>query len=340
MNKVLTVIILCLVMLASACGHDESFIITGKVEDVPTMNLRIVYYVNGKVLTGVTAATDGNFMYEGRTSDKSLIEIYDNDYRLLGRVVAMPGEDIVLTLNRAEPYTIKASGNDISSRWAAFLNENAEALSSTRAAEHNAPIAEYIRANPTDELSAYLLMSQYDSSSAEPIPADSLWNLIDETARPKDIAAAFLMQMGRVASATANRPIINIPYIVSGNDAEIFKPSEQKLTFIAFSDDFSGRDSTITVLRDLDSRRKSKRFEMLDLSVDSDTITWRRSVRNDSAEWIQGWVAGSISGQAISKLGVPTIPYYIVADSTGNQLWRGHSASEAKSFVIEQLSNL
>jgi hypothetical protein len=100
------------------------------------------------------------------------------------------------------------------------------------------------------------------------------------------------------------------------------------------------RDSILEQLRHIALHRSAGRFDMVDFSVDSDTLVWKRSIVTDSATWTQGWVAGSISGQALAKLGIPTVPYFIVVDSAGRQVWRGQSISEARSYIVTKLSKM
>jgi hypothetical protein len=66
-----------------------------------------------------------------------------------------------------------------------------------------------------------------------------------------------------------------------------------------------------------------------DLSADGDTIAWRRSVAADSASWLQGYVPGGLGSTLAVDLGVTTLPYFAVADSSGRLLYAGPSMSKA-----------
>ena len=43
----------------------------------------------------------------------------------------------------------------------------------------------------------------------------------------------------------------------------------------------------------------------------------------------------SVGTPAVRELAIPRLPYYIVADSTGRQLYRGQSASRAEAEVMK-----
>ena len=69
------------------------------------------------------------------------------------------------------------------------------------------------------------------------------------------------------------------------------------------------------------------------MSMDADTMSWRRNVRADSVSWPTAWAAGAIAAPGVDRLGIPSVPYFIVADSTGRQLFRGRSIKQAEALV-------
>ena len=75
-----------------------------------------------------------------------------------------------------------------------------------------------------------------------------------------------------------------------------------------------------------------------DVELDIDTPAWRRITRPDSAGWIQAWLPGGTASRGIDSLAVPSLPYFIVADSTGSQLLRTPSAAAARSFIDKRMA--
>ena len=334
------ILLFCVATFVSGCGHSDSFVVKGTVDGKPNMNLRVVYYSDGKLGTGITVVREGVFDFKGNAPEHALVEIYDNDYRLMGRIVTVNGEDMELTLDRLNPYKIKADGNELSKRWAAFLNKNVEDLMSKPVEDRNAIVAEYVQQNTSDPLSELLMISEYDSSTTErAFEADSLLRLLTDEAKIYNFSSAFVSLLERVAYEKAVSPVTELKYLASGNKLKTFKTSDNNLSLIALSNDDSRRDSIVEILRDLDKHSKKGIFAILDLSADIDTVAWHRSVAYDSVEWQQGWAIGGISGQALDSLGIPTLPYFIVADTTGKQLWRGNQLTEAKTFIIAQLTD-
>lgn len=56
-----------------------------------------------------------------------------------------------------------------------------------------------------------------------------------------------------------------------------------------------------------------------------------------SAIWLQTWAPGSVASTNIGKLSIPRLPYFIVADSTGAQIYRGPSISTAENTISGKL---
>jgi signal peptidase I len=329
-------IALPLMLILAACGNDDEFTIKGKIKDNPTLNLRFVYYGQGALQTGITAANEGEFEFHGNSKRPTIVEIFDNDYRLMGRVYTVNGETIECQLDRNEVNNIKMSGNAVVEEWAKFLNKNAEGLR-LRGRIANRLVADYIKANPDNVLSSILLMTSYDASEYA-VEADSLLNLIKPSARPNDLVGGYNFMIQRLVSDKALGKVVPIPYFVKGDSVRIFNPSRSELSLIALSNSDSGRpDSILPALRRLHNAASDSKLKIIDISVDQDTMAWQRSTRQDSAKWTQGWVAGSVASPGINTLGIARIPYFIVCDSSGKQVYRGPSIKEAEKLLNSKL---
>ncbi len=318
-----------------ACGHSDTFVLQGRLADGASMNLRIIYYCDGKAFPAVTAATDGVWTFEGTSPDDALIEVYDNDYNLLCRLVARNGDDIDVKLDKNDYTTFTAEGNELTERWAEFTRSHAGASG----ADRNAAIAGYVAEHSDDPLSALLIATEYDINAGNAGAADSLLNAVATESRLSGITAGYAAMLGRINSATSHAPVAAIPYWEHGGHVRTYNVLHNSLTLIAISDRSHDRDSVVQLMRRLEKYEAKKRLALADFSVDGDTIDWSRYTRNDSATWLQGWVAGSISGSAIRRLGIPALPFFVLADSTGTQLWRGSTASQAEAAVVERLTD-
>lgn len=320
---------LCAVSLWS-CGDSESFTIEGTVDGNATLNLRFIYYSNNTLVRGLTAARDGKFEYKGVAPTPTIVEILDNDYRPLGRLFVVNGEHIECALTRNAPNAIKVSGSDVSERWADFLNDNADELNSSKA---NNIIEKYVSAHPDDIVSTLLMLTSYDASS-NALMADSLMSSINPEMRPSTIVAGFNALLQRLVSDSATEPISTITCLNMKDSLVSIDPSARPLSLIVLRDNASGRqDSIISAMKRLSGKTKRKSLQIIDVSLDKDTVVWHKSVRPDSADWHQMWAAGSLASPGLEKLGIPTVPYFIVTDSTGVQLLRTSSIKRAETYA-------
>lgn len=320
-------------LCTAACGSSDTFTVSGSIAGNPSMNIRVIYYTDGKVFTGVTAVRDGDFAFEGTAPEDALVELYDNEYRLIGRIVARNGDKIKVEYDPADHSSLQIKGNPASERWAEFSRKTADADASAR----NAAVVDYVSANPGDPLSAMLVMTEYDCREGSASIADSLLTLLAPEARAADITAGYNAVLDHLNSTTSRSTVSTIPYLAPGGRTKVFNPRRADISLIAVSKRGDGRDSIVAVLRKLHDHKTKQHLELIDLSIDADTISWSLGVRRDSVKWTVGWVAGSISGLALDRLGVPSVPYFIVTDSAGRQLWRGTEIDEARKYILSQL---
>ncbi len=334
MKKIFYAAIGALSLITVACGHPDTYRVEGEIAEKPTMNLRVVSYGDEGTTQAVTAAREGKFGFESKAADARMVEIYDNDYRLLARFMATNGDDISLEVPRSNPYQVRAKGNELSARWSKFLNDNEAALTENA----NKVVAAYVGEHREDALSTLLLLTEYDASGeAGSAAADSLAALIAPEARLGSISAGLMAQLEHLNSAASREPVKAIPYFTTDRKTATLRPGGAKLNLLAITADGTGHKEVADELRKIARHTAPGKLKLYDLSTAQDTLVWRRSIRPDSATWTQGWVGGGISSSALGRLAVPEVPYFIVTDSAGRQIWRGASAEEARSFIVSKL---
>ena len=318
-------------LLMAACGDSSRFIIEGEMEGGRTTNLRYVYYNGSTLVQGVTAVRDGRFHIDGYSPRAAVVELFDNDYRPLGWLYAANGDEITCTISPTDPHAIDASGRPELERWSKWLREHSESLAS--GADPNALVADYVGRNPDDIVSALLLATIFDASKPGATSmADSLLNLIPAESRPLLVTGPLISQLQETAGVE-NRPVRDFRVRITNERNDTLRIADKALWLFAFCNETSGRgDSIVRGLRGI-HRDYGKRVRVVDLSLDGDTMAWRRITRPDSAKWTQGWVPGGTAARGVDSLALPRLPYFIVADSTGRQLLRTSSISQATKFL-------
>ncbi len=327
MRRLLYIALLVLAMVAThGCSDTSKFTVAGHVAGDPSMNLYMRYYSNGRINTGVTAVTEGDFEFAGNAPDPTLIEVMDNERRVIGRVYIANGDNATMEINRANPLLSRSESKrePINRRWSDVVNENAETLANKTQA--NTFIEHYIKDHPDDMVSALLFASLYDYH-ADPVHACRLAMELPAKLRQGFLFGPFFTQMSMLGDSTVYAPIDSLRYRPYDNREPVtFVPSECP-TLIAITNERSNRsDSVVPRLKQL---AEEKKVRILDLALAQDSGTWKRITRRDTATWIQGWAPGGIYARGIDRLGVPGMPYYIVIDARGNQHYRGADLTAA-----------
>ena len=74
---------------------------------------------------------------------------------------------------------------------------------------------------------------------------------------------------------------------------------------------------------------KPAKTTILDVRFDVDTLMWKRDLSNDSVTWPSAWMPEATATSSLSPLSITTVPFFIVTDSTGRQLYHGPALTPA-----------
>lgn len=329
-KTILIALITLLATVISGCSGPDSFEVKGHVKGDATINLRALYYVDGALQSSIFPADRGSFAFKGRAPEGAVVEILDNDYRLLGRFYAENGDEIDVTIDPKSPAAMKVEkGNEAAIRWAQWLNANAKILDGRNSKAINALVAKYVKAHPQDIVSTLIVTTVYDAS-ADPEGASKLLSSIAPEARPTALTDAFATLLTYADTSAGKRRVSPLTLMAQGDTVTTFSPRKHRLSLLVFSDENSGRaDSIVPALRRLRKAHTDKALGIIDISLDTDTLAWQSSTRNDTATWDAAWGTGGIASAALRPLAIPRLPYFIVTDSVGSQIYRGASISQA-----------
>ena len=321
---------LCVAALAvamPACGGADSFKVQGQVEGSPSMNMYVRYYGNDKVMSGVTLVQNGAFSFEGYSKNPTIVEIVDNEGKVMGRFVAENGDELTLNLNRNNPYLIEATGTQANEEWSEFKRANADTLLRGTNASVNALVEKYIASNPDNVVSALIFATHYDAS-IDPLRADSVSLTIGEEVRGRFLDN-FVTVSSRLINADSYAKVDTLRYRPFERDTvNYFLPGKHKASLLVFSAERKQReDSLVPHLKKI---VKDKKVYVLDIMLSPDTGTWKRTVALDSIGCDRGWAPGGIFARGVDKLALPQLPYFIVVDSAGVQRYRGGSVLDAQ----------
>ena len=318
----------------AGCSEADHFTISGKIAGGDDAGVAVMWHDgHGMQVHDVTVA-DGSFSFRGVAPEYALIWSTGPDGRPLTALIARNGDKIKAEIDPADPDASKVRGNDPTEELDGWRRTNAAILEAVDAPAINDAVEAFIAGHQASPAATALLTTFFGAADAE-VRADSLLRLLQPQARSKALLGSFPVMLASRLTLDASGPIkaASLPG-PDGNRVRLY-PRESSLTLVAFGTPWGMRsaDSAIIILRSLTSRYPRRRLLPVEVSTYADSSTWAGNIASDSAAWQITWAPGVTAARQWRQLAIPTLPYFIVADSTGVQKLRTSSASRAREFI-------
>lgn len=320
-----------------SCSEKEDFTVRGHIEGLGTGSVTMYYYAQGGMKSVETMSVDGKFKLRGQSAMPALVTLITASSPRPYYLVASNGETIEIEGKADNPSGWTVKGNKPSKALADFVRDNAEAIEAGDYGSINSAVARYVTSHKSDIGASAILVTRFHVPGYEML-ADSLLGLLSVDARPAAVMQNFGALLGRQVSSEANGDIAAMSVYAGPDSLVRMTPSRQSYALLAFTSEKRMRgDSLQKRLQWLYDTIPSRRFKALEISLAPDSASWRRSVDGDSVAWPQAWLPGGVAAPQIARLSVPRLPFYIVCDSTGRQLYRGSSITVATDEVARRL---
>lgn len=314
-------------LVLSACSDSGKFTIKGHIDGNPSMNLYVMYYDGTAVRSTVTVARAGAFEVEGASKRPAIVEFLDNEYRVLGRIVASNGDKVECMLSRANPYKIKATGNKALEEWSGFSFANADALNRGGKAANDL-IERFIATHPDSPAGSLLFATAYDGS-VDPARADSVLQSISEESSVHRVLDPYATVSAGAVPEQGFPRVDTLRLSTVKDTLHTFVANERRGRIFVFTTEYAQHaDSAKQRMR---RAARKKGVEVVEVIFTPDTLSWKRAIRRDTASWTQAWTPGGPLSPALRPFALPRVPYVVAVDSAGRQIWRGTSIDSAAS---------
>lgn len=337
MKKLFAIFTFLLPLLVSvqSCDSREGFVISCEIEGLDMRGLEMVYMTRAGISHQSFHPVDGKVNLTGESAQPTLVEVFTLDGEPLFDCVAADGDRMKLKMTLGDPTTLAITGQNASRDYAAFVAEHDSLLRHGSDEEVNTLIATTVRSNPSSMASTLLMVTRFRTAGHE-LLADSLLGEIAYEARPTLLAGSYASAVGEQVATSARGELRSFT-LHNGVDTIVrYVPSQNSYVLMVFTDGVKP-DSVRRRLRTLRSDFPRRPLQLIEVSLAGDSTRWRSQVEGDSSTWLQGWAPGGVSAQAIRRIAVPRTPYYIVADSTGAQQYRGTSLYTADTLLRSRL---
>ena len=345
------VLLIAITVSLLSCSEKKGFKITGDVNGGKEITLRLVMYGTDGISTDAVATTSGHFEYKNNLPESGkpvFIEIYSNDYKLLGLLSVSDGSDVKITVDPENFAKFRLNYGDSvdPDDFGKTLNEWLESVTTV----NNETIEKFVRSNTKSSVAYALLSTLYDSSE-NPGTAYNLLSLIQPDAKPGYYDNGFAL----LNSGFAKNPetLESFEMLCSADSFFYVEPTAYKGAFVAFTmPDELRKDSVVPVLHELGKDAGKKHILVLEQSLSGDTITWHKAVSGDlvrlkqeqakdnssgqsetpkikEINWISVWTGIGPGAPYANRFNITALPYFVVADSTARIRYTGTSISAA-----------
>lgn len=328
-------VLLAATALLTSCGKNE-FSLSGTLKDAGQRSLTIIYTAlsdsHDELITLNVPCERDHFSLTGATRHPSLVWIMASDGKLLHVLYVERGDKITISGAYASPLEWKIEGNEVSERYSQWLASNVALLTADDPKKVNAAIAAYVKKNPKDKASALLLLTLYHRN-ADNSAFDKLWDSLDIS--DKDKSRLLHVAMTQTDDAAARAAALSLTPISLRSRADstvTLRPSASRATILYFWRRTDGPHKG--ALRVLASQPKD--VQIADIYLDPDTVQWRYMTQNDTITPRNLlWAFGGELNLSLRRLAIPAVPYFIVANRKGKQIYRGTSPSEASAAAAK-----
>lgn len=327
----LAVIISSVWLALCACSGGDSFSVTAKLDGqgVETIVMRFYDGEGLKTVDGHAEKAGAPVKLTGHSEQWTIVELRRGNGELIASFPACNGRKISVGADRDGNFSLK--GFPEADSLSAFINRNHALIKRGPSEKLNAAIADYIKANPASIAATTLLLTRFDASG-HPEQADSLFSLLKPEARPATLIAGWAEQLQQTHIDRLSRHVS--PFSIHGTRDSLISFSAISTPYSVLAFIGSKRpDSLARTFGNLRREWPSKRLKLTEVWLSTDSARFTRAMEKDTARWTRGWVAGGAASPSLRRLAISSVPFFIVTDSTGRQIYRGPSLSSAASTL-------
>lgn len=313
-------LLLMLAALLASCSSD-SFKVDGNIVNLDGTGIRICFQGDsGIVDEWVNVDKKGHFSYKGSASQLALLTMSNRKGDVMAIMVVTNGDHLKMKGDAGKALGIKVKGNRLNEEWQLFRDEHAAFYNDPNPSRLDATIEKYVREHPTDLLSTVLLLADY-SDYSDRAKVNQMLRSIDVQARPESLTRT-LSTMGNTKK---NLPrLLSLSLMKYGGAFEDVALTGHTTLLSLWANPQTERSALVAKLQDIDPG-----IPIIDILAESDTLRWHKTIADDPAGWQHYWAPGGPLEQGIQLLGISSMPWFAVTDSTGLVIYSGPDLSTA-----------
>lgn len=334
--RYLEVLFIMLLCLLSSCGGKDDFVIKCDIEGLGDHGVEIFYINSDGVQRSSFHPEGGKLTLRGSSKTPVLVEVFTSGGRQLFNVVAADGDKLEVKFDPKRPESLVIKGNKVSEEYAQFVTANHSLLERGQSQQLNRLIAGQVREHPDRLSSAAILVAHFNARGNEML-ADSLVRLLPDNPEIHSLIDNFSQLVAAQLQLSDDNKIGRLELPGMKDSLTVFVPSHQSYGLLLFTSSSANDLTSRRRLSELYKTYPRAKFQAVEICVDGDSASWAASIKSDSASWKHSWLPAGVAHYSLSSLKIPSLPYFILTDSAGRQVYRGPSLNIAADSLSRRL---
>lgn len=319
--------------ILTACVKSQ-FVLDFNLAPEITENYNVTYYATdtkgGLTVQAVASVREGKCLLNGITKKPTILYVTERNSNLPLVIYAERGNKIKISGNSPDPISWTVEGNKINEELSAWRNEYAGMIKSNDKDSVNLAVEKYVKENSSNPVSTLLLLCYYDRSEDDRGYTSLMYSLKGEAAK-----VGWLELVGRsdqLSEGYFQAASLHSVALRSNKDgADTVRTDGKNPVFMLFwQTGYDSKKEMIDSLKSLEKEYKDSVSIIADVCMDIDSIGWRSAIRNDSLKSVKRlWVPLGMTDPQMMKLKIQSLPYFIVFDKEGQQVYRGNKLYSA-----------
>ncbi|MDE7347662.1 MAG: hypothetical protein K2N48_13100 [Muribaculaceae bacterium] len=339
--KTLAVLGCLMVLMLGGCVKNE-FKVDFEFPKDHLGNYLMSYYAwdsrGGRWIEHTASIQEGKATAECITRLPTLIYVSD---------ASQPGNSMIIYAERGDRIKVSGDGkemgewtvvgNKVSERWSEWRKKTYPKKSDSKAFEKS--IEEYVTSNPKDELSAILLLTEWNRRE-NPDGFVRLWNMVDKGVRSQQLiemcGVTDLLGVEFTTNADGNLEYSKNPKVKSltlrsrDNGTDTLKFNKASILYFYGENNVARREAVDSMKVLVKDYPDSLKRVVADIYMDSDSMTWINAIRRDSLKGtVRAWQPRGLAEGDMVKMGVTRLPWFIVKDKTAGETYSGDDLKKA-----------
>ena len=314
MKKIFIIVAVVAVALAG-CGPEKGkFVIKGEMEDMAAGELWIYNESEGTARYDTVKVEDGEFRYEGTVGDEVVAYylVYPNATEHV--IFAESGKTLTYSVTAHDLKNYSVEGNDANELMNLFRTQTSDITTENdmlRECEN------FIRKYPDSPAAIYLYDRYFIQNTA--VSQQKLQQLLKvlATVQPKnDLVRLMTGKLNNTAKRKVGKMLPDI-ILKDAKDRDVaLRTARDSMTMVWFWATWMRNEYTeAEKVRAFREKYAAKnRIRMITITLDGSKNQWQDFIREDSTGFIHCYDGMSWESPAVKRLGVMSVPYYILAD--------------------------